>query len=178
MFYCSLIYNFFQWKMMRTSYIISLATSFPPCFCFCASSQWTFFVYVTAKFKKKIRPRGFEGWMNCFWCGGRQKQDTHEEGRTWKPATCNLPTCCVVSIQFYLYWLPTAAAAAVLFFCRSLQSCELFSSLCSFFFHQPSIIYSHFDDRNSICMWKTLICFNDWVNFFLLILMLGFVYII
>lgn len=165
--------------MMRTSYIVSLATSFPPCFC--VSSQWTFLcVWQQIKIKQQNQTKRLlkDGWIACFWCGGRQKWDTHEEGRTWKPATCNLPTCCVVSIQFYLYWLPTAAAAAVLFFCRSLQSCELFSSLCSFFFHQPSIIYSHFDDRNSICMWKTLICFNDWVNFFLLILMLGFVYII
>lgn len=69
-----------------------------------------------------------EGWLDDKW-------DTHEEGRTWKPATCNLPTCCVVSIQFYLCWLPTAAAA-VLFFCRSLQKLwTLFFPLCLFFFH-------------------------------------------
>jgi hypothetical protein len=170
LFYCSLIYNFFQWKMMRTSYIISLVTSLPYPGAHCRK-RLKIFVCVTEE--GKIYDYNKKSFSFFLMKDGRivlTKWETWKEH--WKEHESRqdvIFTCRAVPLKFLpFYRLPTATAAALAVDRQKLWtlfSFSPFSTLSTPPFFYYSIIYSHFDDRNSICMWKTLICFNDWVKF-------------
>ena len=160
MFYCSLIYNFFQWKMMRTSSIISLATSFPPClFLFVC----TFLCICDIKIKSNLE-RLFlkDGWLDD---NKKRVRYTRRGKRTWKPATCNLPTCCVVSIQFYR--LP------LLLFCSVLSITTKLWIFPFFFFHHHYLFTFRWSKLNLYVKNTNLFQWLDEIS-----LMLGLVYII
>lgn len=132
LFYCSLIYNFFQWKMMRISYIISLVTSFPA---LCALQAQKIFVWqrsirIYCYNKNHFRRRSWWRTDELSW-----QNELHERiGGTWKPASFVIST---VPLKFYL--LLTADRHRC---CRSAKAVNSFLSPPPFLYY--SIIYSHF----------------------------------